>query len=36
LRLADRAYVLRLGKVALEGDAQKILKEEKYRKIFLT
>lgn len=36
LYLADRAYILRLGKVALEGDAQNILKEEKYRKIFLT
>jgi len=34
LHLADRTYVLRLGKVALKGDAQNILKEEKYRKIF--
>jgi len=34
LHLADRAYILRLGKVALEGDAQNILKEEKYKEIF--
>jgi branched-chain amino acid transport system ATP-binding protein len=36
LSLANRAYVLRLGKVALEGDAQQLLDAGEYKKIFLS
>jgi len=36
LEIADRAYLLRLGKIALEDDAKTMLEKGKYKKIFLT
>ncbi len=36
LYLANRAYVLRLGKVALEGQAKDMLESGSYKKIFLS
>ncbi len=36
LNISDRAYVLRLGKVALEGKAKDLLKTGEYKKIFLS
>ncbi len=36
LKIAHRAYVLRLGKIALEGNAKEMLKSETYKKIFLS
>jgi ABC-type antimicrobial peptide transport system ATPase subunit len=36
LALAIRTYVLRLGKVALEGNSSQMLKAGEYKKIFLT
>jgi len=35
LNLSDRAYVLRLGRVALEDNANEMLKKGEYKKIFL-
>jgi branched-chain amino acid transport system ATP-binding protein len=35
LRFADRVYVLRLGKVALEGGAERMRETEEYKEIFL-
>jgi len=36
LQISDRAYVMRLGKVALEGDASYLLSTEDYKKILVT
>ena len=36
LKLANRAFVLRLGKVALEGDAGDMLECGEYKKVFLS
>ena len=36
LKIAHRAYVLRLGKVALEGNASEMLESGHYKKIFLS
>ena len=36
LKIAHRAYVLRLGKVALEDDARQMLAKDQYKKIFLS
>jgi len=36
LEIANRAYLLRLGKIALEENAKTMLEKEKYKKIFLT
>ena len=36
LKIAHRSYVLRLGKVALEGNATEMLEKGEYKKIFLS
>ena len=36
LKLADKAYVLHLGSIALEDTSQDMLKTEAYKKIFLS
>ncbi|HDL17979.1 MAG TPA: ABC transporter ATP-binding protein [Bacteroidetes bacterium] len=36
LKFSNRTYVLRLGKVALTGDAREVLDKGEYKKIFLT
>ncbi len=36
LKLANRAYVLRLGKVALQGDATEMAAKGEYKKVFLS
>ena len=36
LSLANRTYVLRPGKVALQGNSSQMLKSGEYKKIFLT
>ena len=35
LRLASRAYILELGSVILEGDAQEIAKDKRVKEVYL-